>query len=64
MVRTYDVGRPVPAEVIDRIVGNGLRAPSAGFSQGWAFLVPGSGTRSARPIIPRSGLPPAWMPRC
>ena len=39
MVRTYDLSRPVPAEVIDRIVGNGLRAPSAGFSQGWGFLV-------------------------
>ena len=39
MVRSYDLGRPVPAEVIDRIVGNGLRAPSAGFSQGWGFLV-------------------------
>jgi nitroreductase len=25
--------------VIDRIVRNGLRAPSAGFSQGWGFLV-------------------------
>jgi len=39
MVRSYDVSRPVPAEVIDRIVGNGLRAPSGGFSQGWGFLV-------------------------
>src|SRR5215472_7397843 len=39
MIRSYDLGRPVPAEVIDRIVGNGLRAPSAGFSQGWGFLV-------------------------
>jgi nitroreductase len=39
MVRTYDSSRPVPAEVIDRIVQNGLRAPSAGFSQGWGFLV-------------------------
>jgi len=39
MVRSYDLGRPVPAEVSDRIVGNGLRAPSAGFSQGWGFLV-------------------------
>jgi hypothetical protein len=26
MVRRYDVNRPVPAEVIDRIVHNGLRA--------------------------------------
>jgi nitroreductase len=39
MVRTYDMSRPVPAELIDRIVSNGLRAPSAGFSQGWGFLV-------------------------
>jgi nitroreductase len=39
MVRRYDPDRPVPPEVVDRIVGNGLRAPSAGFSQGWGFLV-------------------------
>lgn len=39
MVRSYDAARPVPPDVVDRIVRNGLRAPSAGFSQGWAFLV-------------------------
>jgi len=39
MVRRYDADRPVPPEVIDRIVRNGLRAPSAGFAQGWGFLV-------------------------
>jgi nitroreductase len=39
MVRRYDGSRAVPPEVVDRIVGNGLRAPSAGFSQGWGFLV-------------------------
>jgi nitroreductase len=39
MVRHYDAGRAVPPEVVDRIVDNGLRAPSAGFSQGWGFLV-------------------------
>jgi nitroreductase len=39
MVRTYDAHRPVPAEVVDKIVKHGLRAPSAGFSQGWGFLV-------------------------
>lgn len=38
-VRRYDPARPVPPEMIDRIVRNGLRAPSAGFSQGWGFLV-------------------------
>jgi nitroreductase len=39
MVRHYDTDRPVPPEVVDRIVDNALRAPSAGFSQGWGFLV-------------------------
>src|SRR5947208_540472 len=39
MVRRYDTSRPVPPEVVDRIVRNGLRAPSAGFAQGWGFLV-------------------------
>jgi nitroreductase len=39
MVRTYDPDRPVPAEIVDKIVKHGLRAPSAGFSQGWGFLV-------------------------
>jgi nitroreductase len=39
MVRTYDAGRPVPPEIVDKIVKHGLRAPSAGFSQGWGFLV-------------------------
>ncbi|MBV8162617.1 MAG: nitroreductase family protein [Acidimicrobiia bacterium] len=38
MVRNFD-GRPLDRAVIDRIVANGLRAPSAGFTQGWAFLV-------------------------
>lgn len=39
MVRSYDESRPVPPDVIDRLVQTGLRAPSAGFSQGWGFLV-------------------------
>ncbi|WP_430781144.1 nitroreductase family protein [Actinoplanes sp. G11-F43] len=39
MVRGYDPDRPIPPELVDKIVRHGLRAPSAGFSQGWAFLV-------------------------
>jgi nitroreductase len=39
MVRDYDPDRPVPAEVVDRLLGYAVRAPSAGFSQGWGFLV-------------------------
>jgi nitroreductase len=39
MVRRYDAERPVPPEMRDRLLANAQRAPSAGFSQGWAFLV-------------------------
>ena len=39
MVRRYDPERPVPPAVVEALVGNALRAPSAGFSQGWGFLV-------------------------
>lgn len=39
MVRNYDPDRPVPPEVLERLLTNATHAPSAGFSQGWAFLV-------------------------
>lgn len=39
MVRAYDPDRPVPPDVRDRLLEHALHAPSAGFSQGWAFLV-------------------------
>ena len=39
MIRRYDLDRPVPGEIVDRILENALRAPSAGFSQGFGFLV-------------------------
>ena len=38
MVRSFE-SRSLPPEVVERIVRNAQRAPSAGFSQGWAFLV-------------------------
>ena len=38
MVRNFD-DQPVPPEVVERILANAQRAPSAGFSQGSAFLV-------------------------
>ncbi|MDP9074431.1 MAG: nitroreductase family protein, partial [Actinomycetota bacterium] len=38
MVRSF-ADRPVAPEILDRILGNAQRAPSAGFSQGWAFVV-------------------------
>ena len=39
MVRRYDPDRPVPLEAVHRCLANAVRAPSAGFSQGWDFVV-------------------------
>jgi len=63
MVRSYDTGRPVPPEVVDRIVHNALRAPSAGFSQGWGFLVlddPAGVARFREAVRPEEG-PEGWF---
>lgn len=38
MVRAFE-DRALPDGALDRILANAVRAPSAGFSQGWAFLV-------------------------
>ncbi len=37
MVRVY-ADQPVDAGIVDRMLAHAVRAPSAGFSQGWAFL--------------------------
>jgi nitroreductase len=39
MIRNYDPDRAVPPELIDKMLEYAIRAPSAGFSQGWGFLV-------------------------
>ena len=39
MVRAYDETRPVPAAAVERLLAHATRAPSAGFTQGWGFLV-------------------------
>ncbi|HZC27314.1 MAG TPA: nitroreductase family protein, partial [Actinopolymorphaceae bacterium] len=38
MVRNFSA-EPVEAAAVDRILANATRGPSAGFSQGWGFLV-------------------------
>jgi len=38
MVRSFE-SKSLPREVVKRIIANAQRAPSAGFSQGWGFLV-------------------------
>jgi nitroreductase len=62
MVRRF-VNRPVDRDDLDRIVANATRAPSAGFSQGWAFVVLEGDdrkvfwetTRPAKPFDPSPG---------
>lgn len=39
MIRRYDPDRPVPDSIINTALRNATRAPSAGFSQGWDFVV-------------------------
>lgn len=39
MVRPPYEDRPIPHEVLERVVADARKAPSAGFSQGFAFLV-------------------------
>jgi nitroreductase len=39
MVRAYRSDRPVPQAALTRMLRHATRAPSAGFSQGWDFVV-------------------------
>ena len=66
MVRGYDPDRPVPPELVDKIVRHGLRAPSAGFSQGWSFLVltePADRDRFWASTAAEAGDPGGWLQR-
>jgi nitroreductase len=47
MVRSFEA-TPIPPQALSRIVRNAQRAPSAGFSQGWAFLVLQAPAETAR----------------
>lgn len=39
MIRNYDPDRPIPEQLRHELLDAALRAPSAGFTQGWGFLV-------------------------
>ena len=65
MVRDYDPDRPVPAEVRERLLAHAIRAPSAGFTQGWAFLVLESAEERDLfwSVTAGPGAPDAWLTR-
>jgi nitroreductase len=39
MIRSYDPDRPVPRDTLEMLLNLAIRAPSAGHTQGWRFLV-------------------------
>lgn len=63
MVRSY-TDKPVGVEVVERMLAHAVRAPSAGFSQGWAFLVLDSPEDVARfwtATSPDPGVANGWL---
>ena len=63
MVRAYS-DEPVDPAVVDRMLRNALHAPSAGFSQGWAFLVldrPADVARFWRSTTDPDAEPDSWL---
>ncbi|KQX66468.1 nitroreductase family protein [Angustibacter sp. Root456] len=65
MVRSYDPDRAVPPAVVDRLLDHAVRAPSAGFSQGWDFVVLRQRADRDRfwDATTDGGAPDAWLSR-
>jgi nitroreductase len=64
MVRSYDPARPVARETLDELLKLGMRAPSAGHTQGWQFLVLDDITsRAAFWTATAGGDPDPWLIR-
>lgn len=64
MVRRYDPDRPVAPEIVERCLANAVRAPSAGFSQGWDFVVlstPAERESFWSVTTPAGSEPDAWL---
>jgi nitroreductase len=64
MVRAYEPGRPVPDDLVDRMLEHAVRAPSAGFSQGWDFVLlrsPADRARFWAASRTDDGEPDAWL---
>ena len=63
MVRNYDPERPVSRETIEQLMRLAIRAPSAGFSQGWHFLVLDTAADRDRfwQLTTDDGVPDSWL---
>ena len=67
MVRRFDPDHPVPPAALEQVLYAAQRAPSAGFSQGWDFVVladarsRGAFWRASRdPALPADAPPDGW----
>jgi nitroreductase len=64
MIRTYDRNRPISRRVLDDMLRLATRAPSAGHTQGWRFLVLDDITsREAFWAATSEGAPDGWLAR-
>lgn len=63
MIRSYDPDRRVPPDVLSSLLELGIRAPSAGYSQGWRFLVLTDITSRERFWEITAGAPNPWLDR-
>ena len=65
MTRAYDPTRPVSREQVDNLLRLAVRAPSAGHTQGWDFLVLADITSIDRfwSATSGSGEPDSWLAR-
>jgi nitroreductase len=63
MVRAYDPERPVARETLTGLLELAIRAPSAGFSQGWDFVVLRTPTDTGRfwAATKEDGEPDRWL---
>lgn len=64
MVRRFDPSVPVSGEVVRDLIALGVRAPSAGFSQGWDFVVldtPEARSRFWGATTDTDGAPDTWL---
>jgi nitroreductase len=65
MIRSYDPDRPVERETLETILNLAIRAPSAGHTQGWRFLVLDDITSRSRfwSVTTEDGPADSWLQR-
>ena len=64
MIRAYDPDRAVPRDLVETLLNLAIRAPSAGHTQGWRFLVLHDITSTTRFwAATTDGKPDRWLAR-